>query len=289
MVANAGLERDVFRAEIDGQRMHYERAGSGPPLLLIHGLLGGSFCWRFNITELAANRTVFALDLPGMGLSQDSAATDYGMRSQAGRLVDFIAQNDLRDLDIVASSWGGAVALLLAARLPQIRSLVLAAPVNPWSEYGRGRIRFLSSAFGAMVVRCALPFSRRFHWIGLQRMYGDPARIRPGTLEGYSSLLLRRGRAGSLINIMRNWEADLEVLREAIPRVKAPALLLWGSRDGAVDPRSAQALGRSLASCRIEMLPGIGHLPFEESPEVFNRLVLDFIEQPPETCAKLSP
>lgn len=289
MVANAGPESGAFGAEMDGWRMHCERAGSGPPLLLIHGLLGGSFCWRFNIAELAVKRTVFAPDLPGMGLSQDSAAADYGMQTQAGRLADFIIKNDLRDLDIVASSWGGALALLLAARIRTIRSLVLAAPVNPWSEYGRGRVRFLGSTFGGLLLRCALPFSRRFHSLGLQRMYGDPARIRPGTLEGYSNLLLCRGRAGSLISIMHNWEADLDALREAIPRVQTPTLLVWGSLDGAVDPHSAQPLRRSLACCRVEVLPGVGHLPFEESPEVFNRLVLDFIEQPHGTCAKLNP
>ncbi|HET9184052.1 MAG TPA: alpha/beta hydrolase [Candidatus Angelobacter sp.] len=289
MVANPGPESGAFWAEIDGQRMHYQRAGSGPPLLLIHGLLGGSFCWRFNINKLAAKRTVFAPDLPGMGLSDASGSTDCSMRRQADRLANFIARNDLRDLDIVASSWGGAVALLLAARLRQIRSLVLAAPVNPWSEYGRGRIRFFSGVIGALVVRCGLPFSRRVHSLGVQRMYGDPVRMSPGTLEGYSNLLFRPGRAGNLINIMRNWEADLEFLREAIPRVNAPTLLVWGSLDGAVDPGSAQILGRSLASCRVEVLPGVGHLPFEESPEVFNRLVLDFIEHPETTCDKLSP
>ena len=289
MVAKAGPESGAFRAEMNGWRMDYQKAGSGPPLLLIHGLLGGAFCWRYNIADLAASRTVFAPDLPGMGLSEDSAAADYGMRSQADRLAEFIPQNDLRDLDVVASSWDGAVALLLAERLPQIRSLVLAAPVNPWSEFGRSRIRFLSRGLGALAVRCGLPFSRRFHSIGLERMYGDPARIRPGTLEGYSDLLLRRGRAGSLINILRNWEADLEVLRDAIPRVKAPTLLVWGSLDGAVDPRSAQALSWRLATCGVEVLPGVGHLPFEECPEVFNHLVRDFIEQPGATCAKLNP
>lgn len=289
MVANAAPESGDFWAEIDGQRMHYQRAGFGPPLLLIHGLLGGSFCWRFNITDIAAKRTVFAPDLPGMGLSDASEATDCAMRSQAERLEIFISHNGLRDLDIVASSWGGAVALLLAARLPQIRSLVLAGPVNPWSDYGRGRIRFLSSALGARLLHWGLPFSRMLHSIGLRRLYGDPARIRPGTLEGYSNLLLRRGRACSIISVMRNWEADLNTLREAVPRVKVPTLLVWGSLDGAVDPRSAHAMARSLASCRVEVLPGLGHLPFEESPEVFNRLVLDFIEQPAATCAKLAP
>lgn len=269
-----------FWARIDGSEMHYAKAGSGPPLLLLHGLLGGSFCWRFNIPDLAARRTIYALDLPGLGLSDSPSKGDCGMEAQAKRLGEFIEAAGLENVDIVASSWGGAIALLLAADSPAVHSLVLAAPVNPWSQSGLDRVRFCGSAFGGLLVRCALPLSRRFHHIGLERMYGDRARIRPGTLEGYSALLQRRGRARSLINILRHWEHDLQVLHQAIPRVQTPTLLIWGSKDGAVDPRSAERLRNSLARCRLKMLPGIGHLPFEESPEVFNHLVLDFIERP---------
>jgi pimeloyl-ACP methyl ester carboxylesterase len=268
-----------FWAEIDGQRLHYQKAGSGPPLLLIHGLLGGSFCWRFNISELSARRTVYAIDLAGQGLSDAPSRTDCGMRAQAARVTRFVDANHLGDVDVVASSWGGAIALLLAAQDARVRSLVLAAPVNPWSLFGRDRVRFFSGRLGASILRLALPFSGRIQREGLERMYGDPAQIRPGTVEGYSAILRRRGRAANLINIMRCWEQDVKALSEAIPRVQAPTLLIWGSRDGAVDPRSAQPLQRFLPNGWLEMLPGIGHLPFEESPEVFNRLVLDFIER----------
>ena len=72
----------------------------------------------------------------------------------------------------------------------------------------------------------------------------------------------------------------MAALEKAIPRVKAPTLLIWGTRDGAVDLRSAEPLKQSLRHCRLEIIPGTGHLPFEECPEVFNRLVLDFIERP---------
>lgn len=286
MVAHQGLQarnnearNTSFWAEIEGQRLHYQKAGSGPPLLLIHGLLGGSFCWRFNIAELSARRTVYAIDLAGQGLSDAPSRTDCGMRAQAGRLTRFVDANDLGEVDVVASSWGGAIALLLAAHDARVRSLVLAAPVNPWSLFGRDRVRFFSGRLGAFILRLGLPFSGRIQREGLERMYGDPARIRPGTVEGYSSMLRRRGRAANLINIMRCWEHDVKALSDAIPRVQARTLLIWGSRDGAVDPRSAQPLQRFLPNCWLEMLPGIGHLPFEESPEVFNRLVLDFIDR----------
>lgn len=280
MVAPVIHESSPSWTEMGGQKVHLERAGSGPPLLMLHGLLGGSFCWRFNIPVLATKRSIYAPDMLGMGLSPASRSTDCSMRAQAVRLKDFIEARDLDPIDIVASSWGGGLALLLASGNKRVRSLVLVAPVNPWSEFGWNRVRFCASPFGSLLVHAGLPLSRRIHGIGIKRMYGDPLRIASGTLEGYSARLKRHGLASNLINTLRNWQPDMAALREAIPRVQAPTLLVWGSQDGAVDPRAADSLMMALRNCRVKFLPGIGHLPFEESPEVFNRLVLDFIERP---------
>ena len=280
MVAPTIHESSASWTEIGGQQAHLERAGSGAPLLMLHGLLGGSFCWRFNIPVLATKRSIYAPDLPGMGLSPASRGTDCGMRAQAERLKRFIESRDLDQIDVVASSWGGGLAMLLASGNERVRSLVLVAPVNPWSEFGRSRVRFCASRLGSLLVHAGLPLSRKIHDVGVKRMYGDPLCIASGTLEGYSERLKRRGLASNLINTLRNWQADMAVLREAIPRVQAPTLLVWGSLDGAVDPRSADSLMMSLRNCQVKFLPGIGHLPFEASPEVFNRLVLDFIDHP---------
>jgi pimeloyl-ACP methyl ester carboxylesterase len=280
MVAPTGAECGISSwTEFDGERMHFAKTGSGPPLLLLHGLLGGSFCWRYNVPELARFHTTYAVDLHGLGLADAHAEADCSMQAQAKRLRAFIESTGLAEIDVVGSSWGGAIALLLAARTPAVRSLVLAAPVNPWSDFGVGRVRFCASRFGGLLIRSLLPFSRRFHHIGLERMYADPARIRPGTLEGYSALLARRGRARSLVGILRAWDDDLKAVRAAISHLRIPTLLFWGSSDRAVDPRSAECLQKRMADCQLEVLPDVGHLPFEESPEVFNRLVLDFVER----------
>jgi pimeloyl-ACP methyl ester carboxylesterase len=90
-------------------------------------------------------------------------------------------------------------------------------------------------------------------------------------------MLLRRGRAHNLLNMLRSWERDLDVLREAIVRVRSPVLLIWGTQDGAVDLRAAETLERILPCCKTVLMPGVGHLPFEENPEGFDRLVLDFL------------
>ncbi len=180
---------------------------------------------------------------------------------------------------MIGSSWGGAVALFLAVRSSKVRSLVLAAPVNPWSQFGSGRVRFLAGRFGGIFLRMALPVSRPVHGIAVQRMYGNPGRIPPGTVEGYSSRLLRPGRAHNVLNTLRSWEKDIAALRAEIPQVKAPSLLVWGTRDGAVDVRSAEHLRQALPNCKLALIQGAGHLPFEEMPKEFNRLALEFLDR----------
>jgi pimeloyl-ACP methyl ester carboxylesterase len=249
-------------------------------LLLLHGLLGAGFCWRSNIPALAQRFTTLAVDLPGFGESAPPPEGGCGMVSQAIGLLSWLEGLGLKQVDVVASSWGGAVALFLAALSPgAVRSLVLAAPVNPWSEYGLERVRFFSGALGAALLRLVVPVSRPLHRTALERMYGDPKRVAAGTLEGYSRIMLRRGRARSLVRTLRCWEKDLAALRMAVERVQAPTLLVWGTRDGAVDVGSAQVLLRKLPGSELAIIEGAGHLPFEETPEEFNRLVLEFLDR----------
>ena len=267
---------------IGGQRMRYVCAGSGPPLLLIPGLLGGSFCWRFSLPVLAQRFSVHAVDLPGAGPSDD-AGVDCSMSCQAERLAEFMERLDLRQASVIGCSFGGAIAMLLAGKdahgAGRIRSLVLSAPVNPWSDFGQGRIRFLSSSLGGYFLRMTLPVSRPAHPIALRRMYGDPARIPGDALEGYRASVLRPRRAQNVLTALRKWQTDVESLRNVIPQLKIPTLLIWGTSDKAVDPRSANALRGQLPHAELELIPGAGHLPFEETPDEFNRAVMEFLSR----------
>jgi pimeloyl-ACP methyl ester carboxylesterase len=264
-------------ADIDGQQLHYLRAGTGSPLVLLHGLLGGSFCWRLNLEALSRQHTVFAVDLPGHGESDAPRDLDCSMAAQASRVSSLLEQLGLEEVDVVGSSWGGAIAMVLAAQSPKIRSLVLAAPVNPWSNLGTGRIRFLNGRLGAALLRVAWPVCRPLYGTALARMYGDPKRLPAGTIDGYSSRIMRPGRVHNILNTLRSWHNDVDALRAVIPRIKARSLLIWGTRDKAVDPRSVESLRQALPHCELGLIEGAGHLPFEETPDEFNRLVLDFI------------
>ena len=264
--------------EIDRHNVRYLHAGSGPPLVLVHGLAGGSFCWRFNIPVLAEHYTVYAVDLPGNGLTDAPADTDCGMQPQAERLNEFLEKLGLDAVNVVASSFGGGIAMFLAARhKTRLRSLVLAAPVNPWSAFGRKRIAFLNTALGGYLLRMAMPLSRPVHRIAINRLYGRPSRIRPGTVEGYGRLLQMPGRVPNILSMLKNWRRDMQQLKIIIPQIELPTLLVWGSRDGAVDLRSATILKQHLSNAALIMLPEVGHIPSEEVPEEFNRLVMEFL------------
>jgi pimeloyl-ACP methyl ester carboxylesterase len=239
-----------------------------------------------NIEALSRQRTVFALDLPGMGACDASRNTDCGMAAQAVRISLLLEKLALQSVDVLGSSWGGAIAMFLAARSARVRSLVLAAPVNPWSNLGSGRIRFLNGALGSTLLRMAWPVSRPLHRIAVERMYGDRTRVAAGTIEGYSSVVMRPGRVHNILNTLQSWEKDVTALNAAIALITVPSLLIWGTREGAVDLKSIAPLQRALPGCELALMEGAGHLPFEEMPDEFNRLVLDFLERREQNPAR---
>jgi len=265
---------------VDGARMRYLHAGSGPALVLVHGLLGYSFSWRHVIPDLSRQAEIYAPDMPGVGFSDRPADLDCSLPACATRLLEFMDKAGITSCDLLGSSHGGAVAMLAAAMAPnRVRRLILVSPVNPWSMYRRHWIKFLRSPLIASVFLNLVPHLKILHELYLRRLYGDTRRIRPGTLEGYSAPLRRRpGSIDYGLRVLRSWERDLRELESALPHMaNIPTLLIWGSLDAAVDPASAARLQQQFRNCRLLMLKGVGHLPYEEVPAEFSRAVAEFL------------
>ena len=225
---------------LDGHRMRYLCGGSGPPLLLLHGLLGYSFSWRFALPLLAEKATVYAVDMPGVGFSDRPPNAGGNLRANAERLLGFMDGVGIASCDLLGTSHGGAVAMMAAALAPErVRSLILVAPVNPWSAHGRRLAPFLSSVPVSWLLLRFEPCLGLVHDTLLRRLYGDPRRIRPGTLAGYSEPFRIPGTLNYGLGIVRSWNRDLDELESALPRIaNIPTLLIWGSRDSAVSPAS---------------------------------------------------
>jgi pimeloyl-ACP methyl ester carboxylesterase len=278
MTTTAEIGTQECWARIDGARMRYLRCGSGPPLVLIHGLLGYSFSWRFNLPELGRLHTCYAVDLLGVGLSDRPAGLDCSLRATALRLVQFMDEVGIASADVLGTSHGGAVAMVLAAEAPErVSRLILVAPANPWAVYPRWLLKTVCSPAGPVLLSnlARLPAFRR---LVINRLYGDVSRIPPGTLDGYWAAAKLPGTVEYGVKIARCWEDDLARLPEVLPRVaQLPALLIWGSRDPAVPLASAHELRRVLKNAELVVIQGAGHLPYEEAPAEFNRALAGFM------------
>ncbi len=263
---------------VDGVRMNYLRAGSGPALVLLHGLVGSARNWQQNIEALAREATVYALDLPNMGESERVLGLDASQAATADYVARWMDAVGLPDADVCGHSHGGAVSLMLASRHPEkVRRLVLFAPANPFCDSGRHLIRFYRSSVGSRLARLIPHMPRIVHHTALSRMYGDPKRVRGGALEAYTRNL-NRGSLEHVLQIVRRWGIDMKALHEALGRIiDVPTLLVWGDADRAVSFGSSAKLREFLPQSSLFVLPGVGHLPFEEMPEVSNRAVREWL------------
>jgi pimeloyl-ACP methyl ester carboxylesterase len=274
--------------EIDGARMRYLRAGSGPPLILLHGLMGYSFSWRYTMPALAPYATVYAPDSMGAGFSDRPVGIDHSTRETAKRLLRFLERLGISSFDLLGTSRGGAVAMIAAAECLggytglrdtlHLRRLLLVAPVNPYSAHGQRLAPFFGSAFGTALFRlfiASTPFSYPYLH---SRLYGDRSRIPPGALEGYKAPLAKPGVFEHALSIASKWTQDLRELKAILPTLASiPTLLIWGSKDPAVYASSAAPLQKYFPNSKLIIFPGIGHLPYEECPEEFNQALIDFL------------
>ncbi len=275
---------EEHRITINGITWRYLSAGSGPPLLLVHGLLGYCWSWRFNIRELARNFTVYAPDLPGTGFSQRSDSLTGTLEGDAEGLLALMDQLGVGEFSVIGSSRGGGVSIVLAGLLAKrglqqrLSRMILSAAINPWSAFGQRRARWFSTPWGQRFVIHVAPRLRSTMKRYYHELYGDPTRIALGSMEGYAAGLLVPRSFHHLARIMRAWHSDLRQVESTLPLLqKLPILLLWGSRDVAVYPSSAYELQDRLANSALIIMDGVGHLPYEELPADFNRIVCEFL------------
>ncbi len=271
---------ETFVVEVDGVKTHYARAGSGPALVLVHGLVGSARNWNKNIRFLAQFRTVYALDLANSGASERVTGLDAALEAHVDRVVRWMDLLGIDVADVGGHSHGGAISMLLAARYPhRVRRLVLFAPANPFCTLGHPQMRFYATFLGSHFARWVIPLMPRvMHRRALERMYGDKRRIDEAILNGYTDGL-NRSAIEHVLAIMLRWREDMAVLEAALPQLTGVAtLLVWGDRDRAVALRSGQELAERLGA-RLEIIPEAGHIAFEEMPELCNPTVGEWLTQ----------
>ena len=279
MTALGELQESEEFVRVQGARMRCLVTGDGPCMLLLHGLLGTADAWGPATQRLAASSTVYAPDALGIGGSDRVPNLDVSLTATAERLIELMDSKGIVQADIVGTSHGGSVALMLASLHPErVRSLVLHAPANPFSDVADPLIRFYRTALGRWFAGRLPTVPASVQSLALGRMYGDASRIRSGSLERYIASLRIPGTVSYLLRILDRWEMDMAALQAALPGVRrVPTLLLWGDRDRAVSLRSGERLLEYFDRASLLVIPGAGHLPHEEVPVAFAGAISSFL------------
>ncbi|HET6921161.1 MAG TPA: alpha/beta hydrolase [Jiangellaceae bacterium] len=256
--------------DVNGLRVSYTRAGSGPALVMLHGAPSDSRTWQWMLPDLSRDHTVIAWDAPGFG---ESAAIDDSWRAPqfADALAAFVAALGLERSHLVGHSFGTMVALSLFRRHPAVpASLVLVGGYAGWAG--------------------SLPpdeVARRLEmFVGMAEL-GDA--FDPKSYPGLFSDLIPADREAALVTIMRENVRPATIraaghigaetdLRQVLPTIDVPTLVLHGEADARSPLANAEALHAAIPTSQLVVLPKLGHACVVEDPEACATEIRRFVK-----------
>ncbi|HET8679172.1 MAG TPA: alpha/beta fold hydrolase [bacterium] len=273
------MSADRF-VEVFGSRIRYRVEGSGPPIVLLHGVGASLEYWNWTTPALRERHTTIAFDYPGFGESEPRESA-YSPSGAAETVLAFLDTVGIRAPVLVGSSLGGAIATLAAGTVPErISALVLVAPggfgpaVNPLM-----RLQTIP-LFGEALVALA----RLDPGLATRDLFTEQRRVHPQVLEIIKTNLARPVHNQTYLKVLRIAvglggvrQSMLAQVHRAAGRITAPTLILWGSRDRIVPHEQAEVASRLIRGSRVHTLKGVGHLPYVETPDEFNTALWAFL------------
>jgi pimeloyl-ACP methyl ester carboxylesterase len=245
--------------EIEGLRIYYEVAGRGKPVVLLHGWGGRVESFRPVFNFLRPRFKVYALDLPGFGRS-DEPPVPWDVGEYTAVVADFFTELGLEKADVVAHSFGGRVALVLAAVFPdRVDKLVLidSAGIKP-----KRTLSYHLRVAVAKAVRSLSVFGRG------GRKVKEALYALTGSRDYRQTEGVMRATFVRVVN---------EDLRPLLPSIKAPTLLIWGEKDTDTPLSDGQIMEQEIADAGLVVLKNAGHFSYLDAFPQFCRIVSVFL------------
>jgi pimeloyl-ACP methyl ester carboxylesterase len=271
--------------DVDGERVHLiERGERGPRLLLIHGYASNAQAWRAVVDRLDTRFQVVVPDMIGFGWSTRYPTMPLTGDAYAARLAALLDALAWPSAHVVGQSWGGGLALRLAAAHPdRVERLVLVATVDP------SRTLWLGTAGLRLGIR--FPFLARIAVARAQRVAGRAAGVSSRELaRGYVEPLRLPGTEAFLDRFVAEHATSSHL---DLRRITAPTLVVGPLEDRVVLPEITRSVAARIPRARYVALPGAGHSVAAEEPAVVADLVTDFLGEesngaaPPGLVAEL--
>jgi pimeloyl-ACP methyl ester carboxylesterase len=231
--------------------IHSEHWGSGPPVVLLHGLSGSRRWWRFTAPALARRYRVHVPELIGFGGSR-RAARQPSIQEMAAVVNEWMRLMSGEPARLVGHSMGGQIAMHLSVEQAMPKQLVLVSASGlprPWTVSEASRF-----------VASALP----------PRAWGSPTFVPTIAADA-----VRAGPRALLMAIRHLLSDDVAPL---LSRITCPTLLVWGAMDPLIPVAHAKTMARGIPRSRLVVLPGAAHNSMADRPMEFNRTLLDFLD-----------
>lgn len=283
------------RHVVDGIPLHVREtpgpAGSDGLAVYVHGLSGSAQNWTDLAALLATRMPGLAPDLPGFGRSQPTADYDYRLETTADLLARLVADQGRGPAHLLGNSMGGAIALLVAARAPElVRTLTLVSPAMPDLRLDPRRtsdprllLAFLPVVGARIRRRLATVTPRERAEQMIQLCFAHPELVPQQRIAEAADEIAERSRTGWALEalgrtsagMVRTWLAPpSRSLWTTARSVTAPTLVVWGTEDKLVSLRKAPRLAAALPRARLLVLRDTGHVAQLEHPEQVARAVL---------------
>ncbi len=282
-------------------RIAYGEAGSGPPLMLVHGVGVWSYCWRYNIEVLARHFRVICFDSKGSGFSEKPPRPEtIGHQViELARIIEALCGQSPDDAPVIVSeSLGALTSLGLAVEHPELvsRLVVINVPIFPKKlpNWGMQLLAALPLGLIQGVDQTRMPYMlapmvRQLAAIVRRDVVVDPGQITeeevywatypyiefPGTLTKFAEDLQLGWR--DIQNNLTGQPSYLQRIQDGLLTIKHPTLILWSDRDRWFPPNDGRRLQQCLPNATLQILHRCGHQAAAGCPDAVNRAILNFL------------
>jgi pimeloyl-ACP methyl ester carboxylesterase len=265
-LANAQTSKEVL---VFGQKINYVEAGSGPTVILLHGLGGSTQVWQFNIAALAEKYHVIVPDQIGFGKS-DKPLVNYRIRTYVDFLDQFCKQLKIERATLIGNSMGGWIAAMFTAAFPdRVDKLVLvdAAGYKPPKDLDT-RVFFGLN-----------PTTREGMKVLVAKVFYNKAFLTDAAIDQAIAARLAAGDGYTINSITESIIRGEDFLDDIVKTIKRPTLIVWGRQDGLVSLAEGERFNKDIVGSKLIVIDQCGHLPNAEKPGEFNAAVLKFLSE----------
>ncbi|HEX6715975.1 MAG TPA: alpha/beta hydrolase [Pyrinomonadaceae bacterium] len=266
-VASLANAQTAKETTVFGQKIHYIEAGSGPTVILLHGLGGSSQAWQFNIGPLAEKFHVYAPDQIGFGKS-DKPLVNYRIRTYVDFLDEFCKQLKIERASLVGNSMGGWIAAAFTAAFPdRVDKLVLedAAGYAPPKDLDMRTLFALN------------PTTREGMKLLAAKVFYNKAFITDAAIDQAIAARLAAGDGYTINSITESILRGEDFLDDTVKTIKRPTLIVWGREDGLTPVSDSARFNKDIAGSKVVVIDQCGHVPNLEKAGEFNAAVIKFL------------